>query len=81
MAFQAGTYPVNTAIAQYYGATTLTPEKSTNYGLGVIIEPGKAPFSRFTKKYQAIAHISRFREAANIVTRYGCNSPVGSSCS
>ncbi len=39
VAFQAGTYPVNTAIAQYYGATTLTPEKSTNYGLGVIIEP------------------------------------------
>ena len=42
VAFQSGTYPVNTAIAQYYGATTLTPEKSTNYGLGVIIEPAPA---------------------------------------
>jgi len=39
VAFQAGTYPVNSAIAQYYGATTLKPEKSTNYGLGFILEP------------------------------------------
>ncbi|WP_380779770.1 TonB-dependent receptor plug domain-containing protein [Sphingomonas sp. R86520] len=38
-AFQAGTYPVNSAAAQYYGAEPLTPEKSTNYGLGVILEP------------------------------------------
>ncbi|MGA1799237.1 TonB-dependent receptor [Sphingomonas sp. 4RDLI-65] len=38
-AFQAGTYPVNSAPAQYYGAQPLTPEKSTNYGLGVILEP------------------------------------------
>jgi iron complex outermembrane receptor protein len=42
VAFQAGTYPVNTAVAQYYGATTLTPEKSTNYGLGIILEPVSA---------------------------------------
>ncbi len=39
VAFQAGTYPTNTAVAQYYGATNLSPEKSTNYGLGVILEP------------------------------------------
>ncbi len=38
-AFQAGTYPVNSAPAQYYGAEPLTPEKSTNYGAGVILEP------------------------------------------
>jgi iron complex outermembrane receptor protein len=38
-AFQAGTYPVGSAPAQYYGAEPLTPEKSTNYGLGVILEP------------------------------------------
>jgi iron complex outermembrane receptor protein len=38
-AVQVGTYPVNTAIAQYYGATTLKPEKSTNYGFGVILTP------------------------------------------
>ena len=39
VAFQAGTYPTNTAVAQYYGATNLSPEKSTNYGLGIILEP------------------------------------------
>ncbi len=39
VAFQAGTYPTNTAVAQYYGASNLTPEKSTNYGLGFILEP------------------------------------------
>ena len=38
-AFQAGTYPVDSAPAQYYGAQPLTPEKSTNYGLGFILEP------------------------------------------
>ncbi|MDF7776600.1 TonB-dependent receptor [Sphingomonas sp. AOB5] len=42
VAFQAGTYPVNTAIAQYYGATTLTPEKSVNYGIGFIFQPATA---------------------------------------
>jgi iron complex outermembrane receptor protein len=39
VAFQSGTYPTNTAVAQYYGATELSPEKSTNYGLGFILEP------------------------------------------
>ncbi len=39
IAFQSGTYPTNTAVAQYYGATNLSPEKSTNYGLGFILEP------------------------------------------
>lgn len=39
VAFQAGTYPTTSTIAQFYGATTLTPEESTSYGLGVIIEP------------------------------------------
>lgn len=38
-AFQSGTYPVNSAPAQYYGAEQLTPEKSTNYGVGFILEP------------------------------------------
>lgn len=41
-AFQAGTYPTTSAIAQYYGATTLTPEKSTNYGVGLILKPADA---------------------------------------
>ena len=36
---QTGTYPVDSIIAQYYGATTLKPEKSRNYGAGVILKP------------------------------------------
>jgi len=36
---QTGTYPVTSAIAQYYGATTLKPEKSTNVGAGLIFKP------------------------------------------
>lgn len=42
VAFQSGTYPTNNVVAQYYGATTLSPEKSTNYGLGFILEPVRA---------------------------------------
>lgn len=36
---QVGTYPVTSNIAQYYGATTLGPEKSTNFGAGVVFKP------------------------------------------
>ncbi|WP_198575631.1 TonB-dependent receptor plug domain-containing protein [Caulobacter hibisci] len=36
---QTGTYPVTSAIAQYFGAKTLTPEESTNYGVGFIFNP------------------------------------------
>jgi iron complex outermembrane recepter protein len=39
VAFQSGTYPTNNPVAQYYGATQLQPEESTNYGVGVILEP------------------------------------------
>ena len=39
---QTGTYPVTSAIAQYYGATSLRPERSTNYGLGFILKPTNA---------------------------------------
>ncbi|EJU13803.1 TonB-dependent receptor plug [Sphingomonas sp. LH128] len=42
VAFQSGTYPTNNPVAQYYGATDLAPEKSTNYGLGFIFEPAPA---------------------------------------
>ncbi|AOR79706.1 TonB-dependent receptor plug domain-containing protein [Novosphingobium resinovorum] len=42
VAFQSGTYPTNNPVAQYYGATDLSPEKSTNYGLGFIFEPAPA---------------------------------------
>ena len=41
---QTGTYPVGSAIAAYYGAKTLKPEKSKNYGLGFVAKP----FSNFT---------------------------------
>lgn len=36
---QTGTYPVTSSIAQFYGATSLEPEKSNNYGAGFIIKP------------------------------------------
>ena len=41
---QTGTYPTNSPIAQYFGAKTLTPEKSYNYGIGFIAKP----FTAFT---------------------------------
>lgn len=41
---QTGTYPVTSAIAQFYGASALQPEKSNNYGAGFILEP----FENFT---------------------------------
>ena len=36
---QVGTYPVTSDIAQFYGATTLGPEESTNFGAGIVIKP------------------------------------------
>ena len=39
---QTGTYPVTSAIAQYYGAVSLKPEKSTNYGAGFVFTPSSA---------------------------------------
>jgi iron complex outermembrane receptor protein len=36
---QTGTYPVTSSIAQYYGSTSLQPEKSNNYGAGFIVKP------------------------------------------
>ena len=36
---QTGTYPVTSPIAQYFGAKTLTPEESMNYGAGFILKP------------------------------------------
>ena len=42
VAFQSGTYPTTNPVAQYYGATGLTPEKSTNFGVGFILEPVRA---------------------------------------
>ena len=36
---QTGTYPVDSPISRYYGSTTLGPEKSRNYGAGVVVRP------------------------------------------
>ena len=39
---QTGTYPVTSPIAQAFGAKTLTPEESMNYGAGFILKPTSA---------------------------------------
>lgn len=36
---QVGTYPVTSNIAQYFGAQSLRPERSTNFGLGFVLTP------------------------------------------
>lgn len=36
---QTGTFPTTSAIAQYYGAKVLGPEKSQNFGIGFIAKP------------------------------------------
>ena len=36
---QTGTYPVGSAVARFYGAVPLAPERSTNFGLGFILKP------------------------------------------
>lgn len=36
---QTGTFPVDSAASVYYGAKPLTPEKSTNFGVGLTAEP------------------------------------------
>ena len=36
---QIGTYRVTSAVAQYFGATTLEPEESTNLSFGIVLTP------------------------------------------
>ena len=36
---QTGTYPVDSPISRYFGSTSLKPEKSRNYGAGMIFKP------------------------------------------
>ena len=36
---QTGTYPTSSAIAQFYGAGSLNPERSTNFGAGIVLKP------------------------------------------
>ncbi len=39
---QTGTYPTTSAIAQFYGAGSLKPERSTNFGAGIVLKPADA---------------------------------------
>lgn len=39
---QTGTYPTTSAIAQFYGAGSLKPERSTNFGAGIVLKPMNA---------------------------------------
>jgi iron complex outermembrane receptor protein len=39
---QQGTFPVTSAVAQYFGAEELQPATATNYGAGVVFNPGDA---------------------------------------
>ena len=39
---QTGTYPVDSPISRHFGSTTLGPEKSHNYGAGMVIKPSSA---------------------------------------
>ncbi len=39
---QTGTYQVSNPISVYYGSQPLTPEKSTNFGLGFVVKPSSA---------------------------------------
>ena len=39
---QTGTYPTTSAIAQFYGAGSLSPERSTNFGAGIVLKPTSA---------------------------------------
>jgi iron complex outermembrane recepter protein len=39
---QTGTYPTTSAIAQFYGAGSLKPERSTNFGAGIVLKPTSA---------------------------------------
>ncbi len=42
VSLQQGTFPVTSAVAQFYGAIPLKPEKSTNYGVGIVLKPSNA---------------------------------------
>ncbi len=39
---QQGTFPVTSAVAQYYGAELLKPATATNYGAGIVFNPSDA---------------------------------------
>jgi iron complex outermembrane receptor protein len=42
VSLQQGTFPVTSQVAQYYGAVPLKPEKSTNFGAGIVLKLSEA---------------------------------------
>ena len=50
---QTGTYPVTSAVAQFYGAVPLKPEYSSNYGVGLVFKP--APDFTLTADWYSIS--------------------------
>lgn len=39
ISLQQGTFPVTSAVAQYYGGKALKPERSVNFGAGIVLKP------------------------------------------
>lgn len=39
ISLQQGTFPVTSAVAQFYGAKPIKPERSNNYGAGIVLTP------------------------------------------
>jgi iron complex outermembrane recepter protein len=39
VSIQQGTFPVTSAVSQFYGAVPLKPETSKNYGVGIVLTP------------------------------------------
>jgi iron complex outermembrane receptor protein len=42
ISLQQGTFPVTSAVAQFYGAIPIKPERSTNFGAGIVLKPSSA---------------------------------------
>lgn len=42
VSLQQGTFPVTSTVAQHFGAVPLKPEKSTNFGVGIVLQPSSA---------------------------------------
>ncbi len=51
LSLQQGTFPVTSAVAQFFGAVPLKPETSKNYGVGIVLTP-TASFTATIDAYQ-----------------------------
>jgi iron complex outermembrane receptor protein len=52
---EIGTYPVDSAVAKYYGSRTIKPETSTNFSAGLVYNPGNH-FTATLDAYQIDVH-------------------------